>query len=139
VSRLYLNDQLVQSGSYARSTPNWTAASVFALGAYEYVSLGGWNVLDDVVDEFTVNGPTIVGDASTLRQQELSAPADRAVVTKSLHQETAVIAGWVHTGFDGGTAIFQDDTRSPMDDRMYENRRKDRLRPKRTVQQAATG
>jgi hypothetical protein len=55
--KLFLNDVEVQSASYTKSIPNWTAASNFNLGAYEYLNLGGFNVLDDVVDEFTVSAP----------------------------------------------------------------------------------
>jgi hypothetical protein len=51
---LYLNDVLVQSFNYSPATPNWTAASNFDVGAYEYQTFGGTNVSDDVVDEFTV-------------------------------------------------------------------------------------
>ena len=54
--KLYLNDTLVQSSPYTLPTANWTAASVFDLGAYEYQTFGGFNVSDDVIDEFTV-GP----------------------------------------------------------------------------------
>jgi hypothetical protein len=54
VAKLYLNDVLVQTGSFAKATPAWTAASNLDLGATEYLTLGGYNSLDDVVDEFTV-------------------------------------------------------------------------------------
>jgi chitodextrinase len=57
VSNLYLNDKLVASGAYTIPTPGWTAASTFDLGAYEYLSFGGYNSSDDVIDEFTVTGP----------------------------------------------------------------------------------
>jgi hypothetical protein len=56
VVNLYLNDTLVKSTPYIKPTPNWTAASNFDLGAYEYFSFGGYNVSDDVIDEFTVTG-----------------------------------------------------------------------------------
>ncbi len=54
-TNLYLNDALVKSSPYTRPTPNWTAASLFDLGAYEYQTLGGFNVSDDIIDEFTVS------------------------------------------------------------------------------------
>jgi len=57
VSKLYLNDTQVQSSSYTKPTPNWTATSVFDLGAIESAPYGGYNSSDDVIDEFTVTGP----------------------------------------------------------------------------------
>jgi hypothetical protein len=44
----------VKSISYTPPTPNWTSAAVFDLGAYEYATFGGYNVCDDIIDEFTV-------------------------------------------------------------------------------------
>ncbi len=58
-SNLYLNDGLVKSTTYTQPTPSWTAASNFDLGAYEYLTSGGYNVSDDIIDEFTVTGPAI--------------------------------------------------------------------------------
>jgi hypothetical protein len=55
-AKLYLNDTLVNSGAYQSVTPNWTAASVFDIGAQEYLTYGGYNSLDDIIDEFTVTG-----------------------------------------------------------------------------------
>ena len=55
-SKLYLNDTQVQSSPYSQPTPNWTANSVFDLGATEYMNLGGYNSSDDVIDEFSVSG-----------------------------------------------------------------------------------
>lgn len=54
VMNLYLNGTLVKSSPYTGATPNWTAASNFDLGAYEYLSLGGYYASDDAIDEFTV-------------------------------------------------------------------------------------
>jgi hypothetical protein len=51
---LYLNDELVQSAPYTKPTPNWTAASTFDIGAYEYLNYGGFNACDDVIDAFSV-------------------------------------------------------------------------------------
>ena len=53
---LYLNGTMVQSVSYTPATPNWTAASNFDLGAYQYLTYGGYNASDDVIAEFTVTG-----------------------------------------------------------------------------------
>jgi hypothetical protein len=54
---LYLNDNLARTTSYTVPTPNWTAASLFSLGSYQYFSAGGYNVSDDIIDEFAVIGP----------------------------------------------------------------------------------
>jgi len=51
---LSLNGTQVKSSSYTPMTANWTAASNFDLGAYQYLTAGGYNGLDDVIDEFTV-------------------------------------------------------------------------------------
>jgi len=57
-TNLYLNGELAQSGAYTPATPAWTAASNFDLGAYEYLSSGGYSVLDDIISGFTVAGPS---------------------------------------------------------------------------------
>jgi len=41
---LYLNDTLTGSIAYTKPAANWTAGSVFDLGAYEYQTFGGDNV-----------------------------------------------------------------------------------------------
>jgi hypothetical protein len=51
---LSLNATQVGSHPYTPSTPNWTAASNLDLGAYEYSTVGGYNELDDIIDEFQV-------------------------------------------------------------------------------------
>jgi hypothetical protein len=56
VTKLYLNDKLVQTASDTTASPNWTSASNFDIGAYEYLTFGGFNTNDDIIDEFTV-GP----------------------------------------------------------------------------------
>jgi uncharacterized protein (TIGR03790 family) len=78
VCQLYLNNALVQSSSYTKPVPNWTAASNFDLGAYEYLTYGGYNVSDDVIDEFTVSGPA-AGD-TTPPTVAITAPANGATV-----------------------------------------------------------
>jgi hypothetical protein len=80
---LYLNGTLVQSFSYTQPTPNWTAASNFDLGAYEYLTYGGYNVSDDVIDEFTVSGPPIVID-TTPPTVSMTAPTNGATVTGTI-------------------------------------------------------
>jgi hypothetical protein len=51
---LYLNNTLVKTSAYTTPVPNWTAASNFDLGAFEYSIYGGYNSSDDVIAEFTV-------------------------------------------------------------------------------------
>jgi hypothetical protein len=53
-SNVYLNNTLVKSVAYSAPTPNWSAASNFDLGAQEYLTFGGYNTSDDIIDEFTV-------------------------------------------------------------------------------------
>ncbi len=54
ISDLYLNGTLVKSAKFTAPTANWNAASVFDLGAFEYLTYGGYDSSDDVIDEFTV-------------------------------------------------------------------------------------
>jgi len=51
---LYLNGTLVKSAPYTVPAPNWTSASILDLGAYEYFTFGGYNISDDIIDEFPV-------------------------------------------------------------------------------------
>jgi hypothetical protein len=53
-AKLYLNNKLVKTTAYATPTPNWSAASNFDLGAYDYLNFGGYFSSDDVISEFTV-------------------------------------------------------------------------------------
>jgi uncharacterized protein (TIGR03790 family) len=76
--QLYFNNALVQSSSYTKPTPNWTAASIFDLGAYEYLTYGGYDVSDDVIDEFTVSGPA--ASDTTPPTVSMTAPANGATV-----------------------------------------------------------
>ncbi len=55
--KLYLNGNLVQVSSYSRGASNWTAASTFDLGAYEYLTYGAYYGSDDAIADFTVMGP----------------------------------------------------------------------------------
>ena len=55
---LYLNGSLVKSTAYSAPSPNWTAASVFDIGAYEYQIYGGYDSCDDIISNFAV-GPLI--------------------------------------------------------------------------------
>jgi len=59
MSQLFLNDSLVQSSAYSSSSPNWSNASVFDLGAFEYATYGGFNSSDDGISNFSVFGPIV--------------------------------------------------------------------------------
>jgi hypothetical protein len=59
---LYLNGALVKSTAYSAPAANWTSASNFDLGAYEYLNLNGYGVLDDVIEGFTVDAPAPGGN-----------------------------------------------------------------------------
>ena len=59
VATMFLNDVMVKKFTYTTPAPNWSAASNFDLGAYEYLTNGGYNVCDDIIDEFTVSGSAI--------------------------------------------------------------------------------
>jgi hypothetical protein len=51
---LYVNNNLVKSTAYTVPITNWTSTSNFDLGAYEYLTAGGYNICDDVINAFTV-------------------------------------------------------------------------------------
>jgi hypothetical protein len=80
VTNLYLNGTLVKSAPYSIPASNWSAASVFDVGAYEYQTYGGFYGLDDVIDEFTVTGPA-VGLDTTPPSVTMTAPANGAAVS----------------------------------------------------------
>src|SRR6185503_13591530 len=63
-AKLYLNDGLVKSAPYTKRAPNWTASSNFNVGAYEYLTYGGYDSSDDIIDEFTVIGNSTVNDST---------------------------------------------------------------------------
>jgi hypothetical protein len=52
-AKLYLNNTLVSTTAYTVPAPNWSAASNFDLGAYEYLQFGGYFSSDDVISGFT--------------------------------------------------------------------------------------
>jgi hypothetical protein len=53
-AKLYLNNVLVKSAAYTKRAPNWTATSNFDVGALEYLTYGGYDSSDDIIDEFAV-------------------------------------------------------------------------------------
>ena len=57
-SKLFLNDVLVQSGSYSKRAWTWGSTSNFNLGATEFLNMGGFDSCDDVISNFTV-GPIV--------------------------------------------------------------------------------
>jgi hypothetical protein len=83
VTKLFFNDSLVQTLTDTRSTPNWTSASNFDIGAYEYLTNGGFNTSDDVIDEFTIFGPTGSTD-TTPPTVTMTAPSNGATVSGSV-------------------------------------------------------
>ena len=76
---LYLNNTLVNSVPYTMLSPNWTAASNFDLGAYEYLTFGGYNASDDAIGSFTVNAPVPVG--TTPVRVSMASPTAGATVS----------------------------------------------------------
>jgi uncharacterized protein (TIGR03437 family) len=69
-----------------KPTPNWSAASNFDVGAYEYLTFGGYDASDDIIDELTVTGPaippaTLVSSAS-MTQRNGTETSIRPVITR---------------------------------------------------------
>lgn len=56
---LYLNGALVRSTPFSPLAANWTSASNFDFGGYEYLNYGGFYICDDVIGAFDVNGPAM--------------------------------------------------------------------------------
>jgi hypothetical protein len=83
VTKLYLNNSLVQVLTDTSTTPSWTSASNFDIGAYEYLNGGGFNVDDDIIDEFSVSGPATAPD-STPPTISMTAPANGATFSGSV-------------------------------------------------------
>ena len=77
VMNLYLNNNLVQSTPYSATAPNWSSASIFDLGAFEFQTFGGFYSSDDVIDEFTVAGSA---SGTTSPVVSILAPANGAYV-----------------------------------------------------------
>ena len=66
-SQLYLNGALAASQETGPATANWSAGSMFDLGAYEYQTFGGYDSSDDTIADFTVSPPpvcTVSGDGT---------------------------------------------------------------------------
>ena len=76
---LYLNNTLVNSVPYTMLSPNWTAASNFDLGAYEYLTFGGYDASDDAIGSFMVNAP--VPSGTTPVTVSMASPATGATVS----------------------------------------------------------
>lgn len=53
-AKMYFNGTLVQTTTYTPAAANWSAASIFDLGAYDYTPYGAYNSLDDMIRDFTV-------------------------------------------------------------------------------------
>jgi hypothetical protein len=80
VARLFLNDVLIKESPYTTPTPNWTDASVFDLGAYEYLTYGGYDSCDDIIDEFTVTTPSGSSSADPLSTAATESDAEAATL-----------------------------------------------------------
>jgi Bacterial Ig domain/Purple acid Phosphatase, N-terminal domain len=78
-AKLYLNNNLVKSVAYTVPTPNWSAASNFDLGAYEYLTYGGYDVSDDAINQFSVSGPATTGQPPL--SVSMTSPANNAAVS----------------------------------------------------------
>ena len=79
---LFLNGTLAKSTPYIAASQNWTAASIFDVGAYEYQTFGGYNVSDEPISNFTVTNPTVLQISGT--STEVSGLKDGATVTPSI-------------------------------------------------------
>jgi hypothetical protein len=58
---LYLNGVAVSSAAYSPVAANWSAASLLDVGAYEYLTYGGYNGFDDLIRDFTVTDMSVAG------------------------------------------------------------------------------
>ena len=92
--KLYLNNTLAKSSTYTPAAANWTAASVFDYGAYEYLTYGGYDGEDDVIDEFTVSGPTVAASVPV----SITAPANGTTVSGTVTVSAQVSAAVGATG-----------------------------------------
>jgi chitodextrinase len=108
---LYLNNTLVKSTAYTAPSPSWTATSNFDLGAFEYLTFGGYNVSDDVIDEFTVQATAATGVTSgtTSLSASITSPTSGATISGTTTiSATAPGAASVQFALDGanlGSAV----------------------------------
>ena len=77
---IYAAETLIQSTRYTASTPNWTSASNFDIGAYQYAS-SGYNSFDDAISMFVVSAPASASDT-----QPPTAPTNLAASAVSSSQ-----------------------------------------------------
>ncbi|MDO8521176.1 MAG: Ig-like domain-containing protein, partial [bacterium] len=114
---LFINDILIQSTAYVKSTPSWTSRSTFNLGAYEFQTFGGYNVSDDTIDEFIVLSPsfTQVVDA-TPPTVSITGPANGSavsgIITVSANASDNIGVAGVQFKLDGAN-LGTEDTVSP--------------------------
>jgi hypothetical protein len=52
---LYVNGRLVKTSPYTAVLPSWTQQSLFTVGAQQYMTFGGYNSADDIINELTVS------------------------------------------------------------------------------------
>lgn len=77
---LSLNGAVVKSSPYTPATANWSSASNFDIGAYEYENVGGYSSSDDIVGNFVVSVPNS-SNPSTV--SSLSTAVSRRVFTST--------------------------------------------------------
>jgi hypothetical protein len=96
VTNLFLNGTLVKSAPIAAMAVNWTAGSVFDLGAFEYQTYGGFYGSDDAIDEFTVNAS--VTAANPAAAAPTTAPANRTTQCETVLETAGAIGNEAVTG-----------------------------------------
>jgi hypothetical protein len=89
VAKLYLNNALATSQSYTKKAVNWTAASTFDVGAWEYMTYGGYDSCDDIIDEFTVFSAPLVATSALVPSTQSRQRLWAAATSQLLHQRTA--------------------------------------------------
>ena len=96
---LYLNGTLVKSTAYTPVAANWSSASVFNLGAYEYANYGGYDSCDDVIGNFMVATSAPLLDTVTCNPASLGPAAVAAcTVTMSGPVASATTIALMSTG-----------------------------------------
>jgi hypothetical protein len=117
---LYINGTLVKSTAFTPPAPNWTAASVLDVGAYEYLTYGGYDSSDDIIGTVSVTGappvvsslqcmPALVsgGFASTCTATlSAAAPASGVPVSISVNDAAVTVPASVNIPAGATSASF---------------------------------
>ncbi|HUI77446.1 MAG TPA: Ig domain-containing protein [Bryobacteraceae bacterium] len=108
MASLYLNDVPVKSAAYVPATSTWNGSSNFDLGAYEYLTSGGYNVLDDTIGNFSVASPALLLIHST--SSEVTGTTNGSVVTPSTAPSSlpgkVVVNGSGSVNFVAGSGVY---------------------------------